>query len=95
MAVFLVGAILYGIYITVVIKYGTTRAWLVIFITILFISLGPTLVTQVFRTDVKLILSFMQRVPGTMISAILGVAGVGVFLISVIISIRIFVKKEL
>lgn len=95
LAVFLVGAVLYGIYITVVIKYGATRARLVIFITILFISLGPTLVTQVFRPDVKLILSLMQNIPGMMISIILGIACVGVFLVSMIISIRIFAKKEL
>lgn len=95
LAVFLAGATLYGIYMTVVIKYGATRAWLVFFIAILFASLGPTIVTHVFRTEVKLILSLMQRIPGMMISVILGIAGMGVFLISVIISIRIFVKKEL
>ena len=80
---------------TVVIKYGATRAWLVFFIAILFASLGPTIVTHVFRTEVKLILPLMQRMPGMMISIILGVAGMGIFLISVIISIHIFVKKEL
>ena len=57
--------------------------------------LGPTIVTQVFRHYVKLILPLMPRIPGMMISVILGVAGVGVFLIFVIISIRIFAKKEL
>ena len=92
LTVFLVGAILYGIYTPVAIKYGITKARLVF---IVAISLGPTLVVQVFHPDMKLILSFMQNTSNMTAPIILGIAGIGVFLLSMIISIRIFVKKEL
>lgn len=61
----------------------------------LLISLGPTLVVQVFHPDMKLILSFMQNTSNMTAPIILGIAGIGVFLLSMIISVRIFVKKEL
>ena len=95
LTVFLVGAILYGIYTPVAIKYGITKARLVFTVAILLISLGPTLVVQVFHPDMKLILSFMQNTSNMTAPIILGIAGIGVFLLSMIISIRIFVKKEL
>ena len=95
LTVFLVGAILYGIYTPVAIKYGITKARLVFIVAILLISLGPTLVVQVFHPDMKLILSFMQNTSNMTAPIILGIAGIGVFLLSMIISVRIFVKKEL
>ena len=95
LTVFLVGAILYGIYTPVAIKYGITKARLVFTVAILLISLGPTLVVQVFHPDMKLILSFMQNTSNMTAPIILGIAGIGVFLLSMIMSIRIFVKKEL
>ena len=95
LTVFLVGAILYGIYTPVAIKYGITKARLVFTVAILLISLGPTLVVQVFHPDMKLILSFMQNTSNMTAPIILGIAGIGVFLLSMIISVRIFVKKEL
>ena len=95
LTVFLVGAILYGIYTPVAIKYGITKARLVFTVAILLISLGPTLVVQVFHPDMKLILSFMQNTSNITAPIILGIAGIGVFLLSMIISVRIFVKKEL
>ena len=95
LTVFLVGAILYGIYTPVAIKYGITKARLVFTVAILLVSLGPTLVVQVFHPDMKLILSFMQNTSNMTAPIILGIAGIGVFLLSMIISIRIFVKKEL
>lgn len=62
---------------------------------ILLMSLGPILTIKVFRPDITLILSFMQNTSGTLVPIILGIAGVGIFLISMIVSIRIFAKKEL
>ena len=44
LTVFLVGAILYGIYTPVAIKYGITKARLVFTVAILIVSLGPTLI---------------------------------------------------
>lgn len=94
LTVFLVGAILYGIYTPVAIKYGITKARLVFTVAILLISLGPTLVVQVFHPDMKLILSFMQNTSNMTAPIILGIAGIGVFLLSMIISVRIFVKRS-
>ena len=95
LTVFLVGAILYGIYTPVAIKYGITKARLVFTVAILLISLGPTLVVQVFHPDMKLILSFMQNTSNMTAPIILGIVGIGIFLISMTASIRIFVNKEL
>ncbi len=92
---FLVGTILYGVYTPVAIKYGITKARLVFTAAILLMSLGPILTIKVFRSDITLILSFMQNTSGTLVPIILGIAGVGIFLISMIVSIRIFAKKEL
>ena len=95
LAVFLVGAILYGVYTPVAIKYGITKARLVFTAAILLVSLGPTLVVQVFHPDMELILSLMQNTSSVIAPFFLGAAGVGFFLVSMIISIRIFAKKEL
>ena len=89
------GAILYGIYTPIAIKYGITKARLVFTVAILLISLGPTLVVQVFHPDMKLILSLMQNVSSAAVPIILGIVGIGIFLISMTASIRIFVNKEL
>ena len=95
LAVFLVGAILYGVYTPVAIKYGITKARLVFIVAILLISLGPTLIVQVLHPDMNLVLSLMQNISSVIVPIILGVAGVGVFLISMLISVRVFEKKEL
>ncbi len=95
LAVFLVGAILYGVYTPVAIKYGITKARLVFIVAILLISLGPTLIVQVLHLDMNLVLSLMQNISSVIVPIILGVAGVGVFLISMLISVRVFEKKEL
>ena len=95
LAVFLVGAILYGVYTPVAIKYGITKARLVFTIAILLVSLGPTLIVQVFHPDMALILSFMKKTSSVIVPIILGIVGVGLFLVSMIISSRIFEKKEL
>ena len=95
LAGFLVGTILYGVYTPIAIKYGITKARLVFTAAILLMSLGPILIVQVFHPDMKLILSFMQNTAGTLVPIILGIASVGIFLISMIVAIRIFAKKEL
>lgn len=95
LTVFLVGAILYGIYTPVAIKYGITKARLVFTVAILIVSLGPTLIFQVFYPDMKLILSFIQNTSNVTVPIILGIVGIGIFLISMTASIRIFVNKEL
>ena len=95
LTVFLVGAILYGIYTPVAIKYGITKARLVFTVAILIVSLGPTLIFQVFHPDMKLILSFIQNTSNVTVPIILGIVGIGIFLISMTASIRIFVNKEL
>ena len=95
LTVFLVGAILYGIYTPIAIKYGITKARLVFTVAILLISLGPTLVVQVFHPDMKLILSLMQNVSSAAVPIILGIAGIIILILSMIISVHIFEKKEL
>ena len=95
LAVFLVGGILYGVYTPIAIKCGITKARIVFTVAILLVSLGPTLIFQVFHPDMELILSLMQKTSSVIVSIILGVAGVGLLLVSMKISIRIFEKKEL
>lgn len=95
LTVFLVGTILYGVYIPVAIKYGITKARLVFATAILLVSLGPTLIAKVFNSNIDFVLSLMRNISSLNIPIILGVAGVGVFLVSMIISFGIFEKKEL
>lgn len=95
LAVFLVGAILYGVYTPVSIKYGITKGRFVFTVGILLVSLGPIIIVKVFHPDMKLILSLIQNASNVTVTIILGIAGAGVLILSMIISIRIFAKKEL
>ena len=95
LAVFLVGAILYGVYTPVAIKYGITKARLVFIVAILLISLGEPLIVQLLHPGIYWVLSLLRYISSVIVPIILGVAGVGVFLISMLISVRVFEKKEL
>lgn len=92
---FMLGTVLYGVYTPVAIKYGVSKAGIVFTAAVLIMALGPTLVVRVFRSDTKLFVPIMRSTSSVIIPVVLGVAGVGFFLISMMISIRIFEKKEL
>ena len=91
----MLGTVLYGVYTPVAIKYGVSKAGIVFTAAVLIMALGPTLVVRVFRSDTKLFVPIMRSTSSVIIPVVLGVAGVGFFLISMMISIRIFEKKEL
>lgn len=93
--VFLAGAILHGIFTPVSIKYGITQGRLVFTVAVLLLSLGPTLVVRVFHPDMKAALSILQQASTVTGPIVLALAGIAVFLFSMMISIRIFERKEL
>ena len=90
----LVGVILYGMYAPITIKVGAVNARFVVFFAILFIAFAPTVLVQLFHLDMNSVFLLLQNLPAETPSILLG-AGILVFLLSMIISVRIFEKKEL
>lgn len=95
LTVFLASAVLYGVYTPITIKYGIAKGHLVLAVAILLVSAGPALLAQLFRPDLRYIIELLQNSSTLMISIIIGVSGILIFILSMIISIRIFSKKEL
>lgn len=95
LTVFLASAILYGVYTPITIQYGIAKGHLVLAVAILLVSAGPTLLAQLFHPDLRRIIELLQGTSTLMVSVVVGVSGVVMFMLSMIISIRIFSKKEL
>jgi ABC-2 type transport system permease protein len=90
----LIGVILYGIYTPIAIKFGIAKAKIVSVVSIMTVCLMPTTIVRVLDIDMNSIFSFLQD-PPVLISPVFFGAGIIIFILSMIISIRIFEKKEL
>ena len=95
LTVFLISAILYGIYTPIMLKYGATKGQLVISAAILLVSMGPTFLVRLFHPDLHHIIEFLQGSSNLMTAIVVGISGVVIFTLSMILSIRIFSRKEL
>ena len=95
LTVFLISTVLYGIYTPIMIKYGATKGQLVISAAILLVSMGPTFLVRLFHPDLHHIIEFLQGSSNLMTAIVVGISGVVIFTLSMILSIRIFSRKEL
>lgn len=94
LAVMLVGAIVFGFNISMEFKYGVVKAKFVFMIVILIFSLGPSLLAGFFGS-VKLDFTVFETMSPAAKNALLALANVMVISISIVLSTRIFSKKEL
>lgn len=92
---FFLGTFLYSVFTPVALKYGMAKARIVFTVSILAISLGPTIMVRLFHPDINYVLTLLQNPPALLTPVIFGVIGIVIFLLSMAISIRIFSKKEL
>ena len=90
----LTGVILHGIYTPIAIKFGIAKAKIVSVISIITVCLMPTTIVRVLDTDMNSVFSFLKDPPALIAPVFFG-ADIIIFILSMIISIRIFEKKEL
>lgn len=95
LTVFLISTVLYGIYTPIVIRYGATKGQLVLSAAILLISMGPAFLVRLFHPDLHHVIELLEGSSIFMIAIIVGISGVVIFTLSMILSIRIFSRKEL
>lgn len=94
LTVLLVGVIIYGIYIPVEFKFGAVKARFIFTIAILALALGPMLFTDLFA-NITIDFSALATIPASIKNIVLALVSIAVFSISMMVSIRIFSKKEL
>ena len=90
----LIGIFIYGIYTPVAIKYGIAKARLVFMFGIMIVCLAPTIIVRTLHLNMDSALALLQNPPAIVAPILLG-AGIVILILSTIISIRIFEKKEL
>ena len=90
----LIGVFLYGIYTPIAIKHGIAKARLVFSLGIMVVCLMPTIVVQMLHLDMNSVFAFLQNLPVSIVPMLLG-AGIIILILSMIISVHIFEKKEL
>lgn len=96
LAVLLVSVIINGVYIPVVFKYGATKARFFFIVMIFAFSFGPTLFSSFFaKIDFSVLASTISRVSRPMLCMCLVVINVILVIFSLVVSQRIFSKKEL
>ena len=88
------GVFLYGIYTPVAIKHGTAKARFVFSFGIMIVCLMPFIVVRGLNVDLNSVFAFLQNPPVFFVPLLLG-TGIIILILSMIISIRIFEKKEL
>ena len=94
LAVLLVSVIIYGIYMPIEFKYGLVKAKFVSMIAIFAFSLGPTIFASFFA-NITIDFSALAAISSGVKNIVLALASIAVFGISMMISTKIFSKKEL
>lgn len=92
--VLLVCAVVVGIYMPIDFKYGCSKARLVFVVVILVASLGPTVLADIFPGIVVNAVKLLTLPQGVLLGGMLQVSVVAVGL-SLVLSVKIFSKKEL
>lgn len=93
-AVLLVSVIIYGIYMPIEFKYGLVKAKFVFMIAIFALSLGPTIFVKLFA-NITIDFSALAAISSGVKNIVSVLASIAVFGISMMVSTRIFSKKEL
>ena len=98
LAVLLVSVIIYGIYMPIEFKYGLVKAKFVFMIAIFAFSLGPTIFATIFANffaNITIDFSALAAISSGVKNIVLALASIAVFGISMMVSTKIFSKKEL
>ena len=96
LSVLLISAALYGIYLPIDFKYGAIKTRFIFAITIIIISLSPALLTEIIPKTIALGNTFsLFEIPSALMDVILAVASMVILMISMIVSMKIYEKKDL
>ncbi len=94
LAVLFIGAIIFGIYMPIEFKYGVVNAKFIFMIIILLFSSGPALFMNIFG-NTGLDLSVLESLSSSVKNTVLALGSLLALSISMIVTMRIFAKKEL
>lgn len=92
LTVLLLGAVLFGIYMPVQLKFGVGATKYVTMITLLGVSFG---LPALYKANAQLDLAWLSRIPVAVQCLVLAAASVASLAISMAISVRFFRRKEL
>ncbi len=96
LAVLLCSVFIYGIYMPIEFKYGLVKAKFIFMATVLILSLGPIIITNLFAgIDFSMLVKPILAIPAIVKCALLASLSALFFGLSMAISINIFSKKEL
>ena len=95
-AVLLISVALYGVYVPIEFKYGAIKTRFIFTITVLLISLGPVLITDLLPNILTLNYKWiLTAIPTAILNVLLVVTSIAIILISIAVSMRIYAKKDL
>jgi len=94
LTVLLFSVIIYGVYMPIEFKYGLTKAKFVFMIGIFALSFGPVLFANLFA-NITIDFSALAAISSGVKNIVLALASIAVFGISMMVSTKIFSKKEL
>jgi len=92
--VLLISVIIYGTYMPIEFKYGVIKAKFIFITTILVISLGPMLLSNLLPY-ITIDFLLLPTIPPGIMNIVLALVSIAVFAVSMMVSLKIFSKKEL
>jgi ABC-2 type transport system permease protein len=94
LVVLLFAVTLCGIYLPVELRYGLVKAKFIFMVLVLIFSLGPTLLSDVL-SNITLDFSVLAKIPANLRNIILALVNIMVFCVSMVISLKIYKRKDL
>jgi ABC-2 type transport system permease protein len=95
LAVLLIGVTLYGIYMPVEFKYGVIKTRFIFMVTLLLIPLGPVLFMEPLVNTITLDIELFLAMPSAVANSVLAAASTAIYMISMIVSMKVFANKDL
>lgn len=92
--IFFIGALIYSIYMPVELKYGFSKAKYIFQVVILSVSMGPALLVNILP-HFTLDFSFLSHLSVNLLIGVAAVASIIALGTSLVLSMRIFTKREL
>ncbi|MDK2865814.1 MAG: type transport system permease protein [Clostridiales bacterium] len=92
--VLFIGVIIFGIYMPVEYKFGAVKARYMFSTVIILFSMGPSMISN-FDPNFLSLFSVFDKFPAIMLNSFLAVMSIALFAVSLSISSRIFMSKEL
>lgn len=94
LAVLLLSVLIYGIYMPIEVKYGNSKARFVFMIIIFALSFGPIVFAKLFA-NITIDFSALTAIPAIIKNIMLALTSIVIFAVSLLVSIKIFSRKEL